>query len=79
MSDREIGDQCRLSNLRLGDLGTLEKRKFVVIHRVTEDRTSGYTTVLWEDCNDSEIFIWDERDPLVTLLGKYRIKVDWKE
>jgi hypothetical protein len=63
-----------LSELKEGDVGKLNKEVFIVINRVSEDRGSGITDIIYEDGSQRE-FIWDFEDPEVTLIGKGHLEI----
>jgi len=74
-------EEVRLSTLKACDCGRLNGKRFIVIGRVPEDRSSGYTTVQWEEGGRQEFFTdaptYD--NPMVVPLGagSWRIVIDF--
>ncbi len=74
-----------LSSVMEGQAGIILKRpnkgynhtvgkRFVVVDRVPEDRSSGLTTVRYED-GHAEEFIWDCEDPEVRIIGTGKVEI----
>jgi len=59
----------QLSNLAIGDCGSIDGKRFIVCDRSPEDRASGVTDIQWEEGGE-ETFVWDRSDPMVLLLGR---------
>jgi hypothetical protein len=68
----------RLSELSIGKCGRLDGKRFIVIDRAPEDRSSGSTEVEFEG-GQCKTFVWDLENPDVTPLGKGNrvVSIEW--
>ncbi len=75
----EAGKECKLSSLRIGDIGKLNGNEFIVTERLPEDRRSGETRIKYRDDLGDDEFYWDSLDPAVIYLRKGKIIYDWND
>lgn len=57
-----------LSNLREGEVGEKDGKRFIVVDRCPEDRSSGLSTIQFED-GGRKRFVWDYSNPRVKKIG----------
>lgn len=58
-----------LSELCVGAVGYLRGKRFKVIYRAPEDRSSGITDIRFENGNEAR-FVWDYDNPTTVPLKK---------
>lgn len=64
----------KLSSMRIGEVGMMDGRRFIVTNRWPEDRSSGITDVTYQD-GGCRTFVWDHEDPEVIRGGRGRLEV----
>lgn len=74
------GTSIRLSELQEGDAGIFTSgkgkgKRFVVVDRSPEDRSSGMTEIMFEGSSSGQRFLWDDSDPSVKKIGKGHVAV----
>ncbi len=64
----------KLSDVQERGIVKVGKRRGIVVDRCPEDRSSGITTVQFED-GDRHNYVWDHEDPEVEYLGQGKLKL----